>query len=282
MTRGYLTHAFNSRDVDYLRMAYCLALSLRLTQSTVDRLTVLVEPGQHVPAHYREVFDAVVELPVADRSRKDGWRVENFAELYGISPYDESVTLDSDMLFFDDVSGWWDDFAGQEVVAATAVDYRGRAIAHNPLRRNLYEIGLPDLHNGFLYFRRSEPVRELFATIAAHTRSWPETCRRHFGRTDVHYSSDCALLLALRDTGMEAGCVRASAGGHPAFVHMKACLQGWPGVSDTERDWRAHTDYRFSEDLRLTIGGESIGLPFHYHVRDFVDDRLLAAYERSV
>jgi hypothetical protein len=277
--RGYLTQAFNSGPVDYLRMAYCLALSLLLTQSSVKRLSVLVERGQRVPHRYRMAFDQVLELSGEDRSRAGGWRVENYHRLCELSPYEETVALDADMLFFDDVSAWWDVMARKEMVAATALNYLGAPIARNPLRSDFYEIGLPDLHNGFLYFRSGPTARGVFDTMADLLQNWSRVCQRHFGRPDVHYSSDCALLLALRERGLERVCANEDTGGIPHFIHMKACVQPWPGVPRHEREWRKYTDFRFSPDLRLTIGGIPITKPFHYHVRDFVTDRLLAAYE---
>lgn len=277
--RGYVTHAFNSGGVDYLRMAYCLALSLRLTQTRVHRLTVMVEPGQTVPAGYRDVFDQVVELPFEDHSCQDGWRVENYSRLYNVSPYDESVTLDADMLFFADVSSWWDVMASKDMVGGTALNYLGQPIERNPLRSNFYEIGLPDLHNGFLYFKKGPTARRVFGLITDFTGDWPTVTQRHFGRTDVHYSSDCALLLALREAGLERACANNDTGGIPRFIHMKACVQPWPGVRETAREWRDYVDYHFSPELQLTVGGVPITEPFHYHVRDFVTDDLLRAYQ---
>jgi hypothetical protein len=277
-TRGYLTHAFNHGEVDYLRMAYCLALSLRLTQSEVTSLSVIVADSHDVPAHYRDVFDRVITVPDARPAFvRENWRVDNFVHMYDLTPYDQTVTLDADMLFFDDVSPWWNRLGAADIAGATAVTYRGDVIVDNPLRANLYEIGLPDLHNGFFFFQQGNVAQRLFATMTRYLDDWDATCHRHFGRT-VPFSSDCALLLSIRDTGVED----ISAGpepGIPRFVHMKACLQGWPGVAPTEREWRRHAGFRFDQRLRLFIDGVRIGDPFHYHVRDFVTDELLRSYE---
>lgn len=280
MTRGYLTHAFNHGQVDYLRMAYCLALSLRLTQSKVRRLSVIVSESHRVPPHYLEVFDHVIPVP-DERPEfvRENWRVDNFVRMYDLTPYDQSVTLDADMLFFDDVSHWWDVLSPADIVGATAVTYRGEPIVDNSLRANLYEIGLPDLHNGFFFFRQGDVAKRLFATMTDYLDDWDGTCRRHFGRT-VPFSSDCALLLSIRDNGLE----EASAGprpGIPRFIHMKACLQGWPGVDPSEREWRHHAAHRFDSRLQLYIDDVRIGDPFHYHVRDFVTDDLLRSYEKA-
>ncbi|WP_399096217.1 hypothetical protein ACGH2B_28860 [Streptomyces sp. BBFR2] len=280
--RGYLTHAFNHDGADYLRMAYCLALSLRLTQSAVRGLSVIVPESQPFPARYRDAFDHVIAIPderpaFVDRS----WRVDNYVRMYDLSPYEESVTVDADTLFFDDVSSWWDVMAQADVVGGTAVTYRGDVVVNNPLRKELYRVGLPDLHNGFFYFRRGPVAERLFATMSGYLKDWEGTCERHFGRPDVPFSSDSALLLALRDNGLES----AAAGprpGTPRFVHMKACVQGWVGVPESAREWRPYVHHAFDDGLRLRIDGVRIGDPFHYHVRDFVSEELLRAYEAAV
>jgi len=280
--RGYITHAFNSGSVDYLRMAYCLALSLRLTQSAVSGLTVVVGEGDRVPPAYEEAFDHVVRLR-SDLSSPGGWRVHNYCQLYDASPYEETVTLDSDMLFFADVSGWWESLAGRDIVAATALTYRGVPIEDNPLRADFYAAGLPDLHNGFLYFREGPTAARVFETMKELTRDWEGLSPRYFGRSGVHFSSDGALLCALRATGCERSADNADLGGIPNFVHMKACMQGWSGVPRSERDWRRYAAYRFADDLgAIEVAGVRVTAPFHYHVRDFVDDGLLAAYHRRL
>jgi hypothetical protein len=276
--RGYITHAINDGTVDYLRMAYALALSLRHTQSTVSALTVVVADGQMIPDNYRDAFDHVIAIPdIRPSVVRPGWRVDSFVQLYNLSPYDETVTLDADMLFFDDVSDWWDLLAGQEIAGGTAYTYKGALIEHNPLRSDFYDVGFPDLHNGFLYFRSGEAAKTLFDAMIGNLASWEETSIRHFGRPDVPFSSDCAFLTALRDCGLEASAV-SNVPGIPRFIHMKACLQGWPGVGEHEREWRAHANYYFDDSLSLYIDGQRIGDPFHYHVRDFVTNELLARY----
>jgi hypothetical protein len=279
--RGYLTHAFNTARADYVRMAYCLAASIKLTQSDVRDISVVVPSSSAVPQWYLWAFDQVISVPnlAVKYAHDPNWQVENYVRLYELSPYDETVTLDADMLLFDDVSTWWSELAGHDVVPATAVTYRGERIQHNPLRADLYRIGLPDLHNGFLYMRKGDAAEQLFSVMQRLTSSWSEACVRHFGRPDVHFSSDAALLLGLRETGLEDVCRGASRSGIPRFIHMKGCLQGWPRAPQSAREWRDHVEFSFDAQLRLTVGDVMIGDPFHYHVRDFISDHLLARYE---
>ena len=43
MSKGYIVIAQNNATTDYLEQAYALALNLKLTQSTVNNLTVCVD-----------------------------------------------------------------------------------------------------------------------------------------------------------------------------------------------------------------------------------------------
>jgi len=59
MSKGYIVIAQNSEDTNYLRMAYALALSLKITQSKVSNLAVCVEDKSTVPEKYKK---EVIEL----------------------------------------------------------------------------------------------------------------------------------------------------------------------------------------------------------------------------
>jgi hypothetical protein len=277
-SRGYICIALNSSGIDYLRMAYCLALSLRVTQSFVSNLTVVVEDPADVPARLARVFDHVTALPLYDLSRGSRWRVQNYNQLYLASPYEETVTLDADMLFFDDVSNWWPVMATRNVLAATHVlDHRGKVVVNNPLRKSFYRVGLPDVHNGFLFFRKSEEAMRLFDEMRRITRDWEAVSRQIFGTVE-HYSGDAAMVCALRTLGMEREVTTGDTAGIPNFVHMKTGIQGWVGASDP--DWRRYGEVQW-RDLRLFIGGHEIRAPLHYHVRDFITDDVLARYEAA-
>jgi len=279
LSQGYICSALNSGDANYLQMAYCLAISLKLTQSTVSRLSVVVDRAADVPAVYRQVFDHVIELPV-DHSAPNGWRVQNYHQLYVLSPYDETVTLDADMLFFKDVSKWWDVMRRKEIVAATRVlDYRGNLVTHNPYRENFYRCGLPDVHNGFLFFRKSPLTERLFQTMREFTLEWETACTRYFGQPEI-YSGDASLALALRHLQLEEVCQTHDTGGIPVFIHMKTGMQGWSGAVDG--DWRKYASIEWSDRLDLKIEGYDIRFPLHYHLRDFLSPELLLRYEEAL
>ena len=101
MSKGYIVIAQNNDTVDYLEQAYALALNLKLTQSTVSNLTVCVDAKTKklITAKHKKVFDKIVDIPWQDDASDAVWKINNKWKYYYMSPYDETVILDTDMLF---------------------------------------------------------------------------------------------------------------------------------------------------------------------------------------
>ena len=279
MTCGYLATAIPSPSGNYIKNAYCLALSLMLTQSQHSRLSIMTTKKSIIPEKYKAVFEHVIELPEPDLSSLFAWKVHNFYQLFSATPYDKTVVVDADTLFFDDVSCWWDLFSGRNVIATKRIlDYRGNVITYNPLREYTYKHNLPDIHNGFFYFDKSPTSAELFNRIKYNTLHWQDQCKSLFGE-EIHFSSDGALQVSVKELGTIDEFTLQNTP-FPTFVHMKTCMQGWKDATD--KDWRKYVSYSFDDNLALEIGGFRISYPFHYHIRNFITDSLIDLYERKL
>ena len=77
MSKGYVTIAQNSGDIDYIRMAYALALSIKATQSTINKLSILVTEGTLIQPRYQDAFDKIIEMPWGDDAQNKDWKVNN-------------------------------------------------------------------------------------------------------------------------------------------------------------------------------------------------------------
>ena len=175
MSRGYIVIAQNSGDTDYLRMAYGLALSLKATQTTVSNLCVCVDKDTKVPKKYLEVFDQVVEIPWEDDAKDATWKINNKWKYYYMSPYDETVILDTDMVFPTDVSHWWDTLSDKDIWACTNVKtYRGEnAVDHNNYYREYFvKNNLPNVYTAFFYFKKSDQATEFFNFVEIIFQNW--------------------------------------------------------------------------------------------------------------
>jgi hypothetical protein len=125
MTRGALIFAHNNRDIDY---AYMAMLSARLAKKNLGiPVSLVTDPSTlewaKTSNNYEQLvstFDKIIEVdrPITDnRSRlHDGVHFKNIpfvnanrANVYELTPYDQTLLMDSDFLIFSDrLSSYWD------------------------------------------------------------------------------------------------------------------------------------------------------------------------------
>ena len=100
MSKGYIVIAQNNASVDYLQQAYALALNLKLTQSSVNNLTVCVdaETKKKITNKHKQVFDYIVDIPWQDDAQGEDWKINNKWKYLHMTPYDETVVLDTFLL----------------------------------------------------------------------------------------------------------------------------------------------------------------------------------------
>ena len=131
MDKGYIVIAQNNDTTDYLEQAYALALNLKLTQSTVSNLTVCVDDKTKklIKQKHKDIFDHIVDIPWNDQAKDAEWKINNKWKYYYMTPYKETVILDTDMIFPNDVSHWWDMLSEKDIWACTNVKtYRGEPV----------------------------------------------------------------------------------------------------------------------------------------------------------
>ena len=277
--RGFLVFAQNG-ETDYLRLAYGLALSLRATQSEVSALSVVVTPGQDIPTHYREVFDQVIDVPWLDEAKNSSWKLENEWKAFHVTPYEETIKLDADMLFTTDIKEWWPVLARQDVWACTDVEtYRGEGVVSDYYRKVFTANDLPNIYTAFMYFKASDAALELFSMAEVIYHNWQKFFHEFLDITrPSEVSTDVVFALAMKLIDRTDEMTFA---GHsiPRFVHMKSRLQGWPDIGE---EWTNHLSGTLTEDLVLKIGRYRQTLPVHYHIKSFLTDEMISTYEKAI
>ena len=280
-TRGFFTIAQNSGDVDYIRMAYALALSLRVSQRTVKNLTIGITPGTTVPAEYAWAFDKIVEIPWGDHAANSTWKLENEWKAIHMSPYDETIKLDADMLFFNDIGTWWDTMSINDFVMCNKVmTYRTEVITSDYYRKTFTENNLPDVYTSFMYFKKTTYCYDIFSMAKTIFFNWerffemfllPEN-RPAYPSTDVIF----ALVLKILDLDQ----LFYTTNDIPVFTHMKSNIQGWK-LSPNE-DWQEKMPVFFTPDLQCRLGNHLQFFPLHYHSKTFITQTMLDYYERKL
>lgn len=283
MTRGYIILAQNSSNYDYIRLAYALALSIKNTQSTINNVCLATDiPVDKLDSKVVALFDNIVPIPWIDQAVGTAWKIENTWKFYHMSPYDETVILDADMLFPTDISHWWDIMATQDVWSTNKPrTFKGELVTSTKYRKVFVTNKLPNFHIAFTYFKKSELAAELFGLIEIIFNNWEKFFYNYLDENRPGYNSgDVAYALAIKILGIENECF-GNSDLIPSFVHMKGHLQNIDERLITE-DWTKHIPTYFKEDGTFKIGNYEQTLPFHYQVKEWLTDDMIKILEKRV
>ena len=284
MTRGYIVIAQNNDTVDYLEQAYALALNLKLTQTTVSNLAVCVDNNTKklIKAKHKKVFDKIVDIPWQDDAKEEQWKINNKWKYYYMTPYDETVILDTDMIFPTDVSYWWDIMAQRDVWATTKVrTYRGEVANSDFYRKWFTANNLPNVYTAFFYFKKSELASDLFAMIEIIFQNWQRMFFKYMpeGKPDW-LSGDVAYALAMQILVIEHLCTRENIDSFPTFTHMKSMIQNIPH-SNISENWSNSLPTYYKSYNSFKIGTFNQMYPFHYVEKDWMDKNKISQMEND-
>lgn len=274
--KGYLTFAQNNATTDYLELAYVQALSIKVTQ-TINNYAVVVDQktAECVTEKHRSVFDHIIIMQ-DDMSEHDGWKLKNEWKAFGLSPFYETVKIESDILLPSNIDHWWPAMQKHEVLITSKVlNYEGKVGKSRAYRRLFDDNDLPDLYSGFMYFRFSQTAAVLFHYAEHIYKNWDLfrdqiliRCLDHQPTTDVVFAIAAKMLGVERCTNPELD--------YPTFTHMKGAMNGW-GV---DVDWREKLYATLHDTGNLTVGFRRQTQPFHYFQKQFITSDLIEKYER--
>lgn len=280
--RGFFTFAQNTGTTDYLRMAYLLALNLKATQTKIPYLSIGITPGTTVPSDYAWAFDNIIEIPWGDDARLSEWKLQNEWKAIHMSPYDETVKLDCDMLFFRDISLWWDMMSMEEFhICNRVVDHRGKTINNDHYRKDFTANALPNVYTAMTYFKKTSGTFELFSLVRDLFLGW-DTVRMNllaYEHRPRLASTDLVFALALKLMDLDGRWYTENS--FPTFTHMKTYLQGWKD-DGLHEDWYKNVPGFLRPDLGCKIGNHEQLFPLHYHAKGFVTDRMIGYHEKKV
>lgn len=274
--QGYFAFVQNS-EVDYLRLAYLQALSIKTTQR-INKYAVAVDPQTkaQITDKHRRVFDYIIDIPFGDDAADDDWKLANAWKLYSCTPFKETVNLDADILFTRDISHWWDHMRQKEIcITADVMDYHGNVITDRRFRKVFDDNNLLNTYNGFSYFRYSRTMVAFFTALRMIFQHWDtfrdkvlKNCRIEKPTTDEAYAL-AALYIG------EENCYIP--GIQPTFCHMKSELQPF----QSSQKWTDEVSWTLTNDMDFIVGGYYQMYPFHYQLKEFVTDELIERYEEN-
>jgi hypothetical protein len=275
MTKGYVVLAQNTDTIDYVRQAYALALSLKLSQSTVSNISIITD--NRVPEEYKSVFENIIPIPWGDAAVSSRFKVENRWKIYHASPYDQTIVLDTDMLVLDDLTSFWNTFEHYDVYYTSKVlDYRNKLVTSDYYRKAFTANHLPNLYSGLHYFKKGDFAKEFYSWIEVITNNW-EMFYGHF--VSEHYPDRASMDItaALAAKVMDVSEQVTNTKHDPVtFVHMKSRIQGWTEPTDS---WMQSVAVYFDDACELKIANYRQQGVFHYTEKDFLTDKIVSKLE---
>lgn len=284
MSKGYFTIAQGEM---YQRFAYALALSLKITQpKELSNLSIAITPEERaaIPSKYLEVFDQVLDIPWGDHAVDSAWKLENEWKAIHITPYDETIKLDADMLFTSDVRGRWDALSSQSLLCATRpVTYRGEVITSDYYRKVFTANELPNVYSAFMYFKKDDTSFEFFNLaediFKNYQRYFYEFLEAEHRPTEVSTDVVFGLAAKITQTGFSNVDTLLDA---TSFIHMKSKLQNWQSVNYLDSDWMDMVPCHFPSLKDMKIGQYRLDVPFHYYQKNFLTDDMILDMEREL
>lgn len=169
MSQGYITLATGPRA--YIEMAVNLLLSLRVNDP--HRPTcIVIDEGAEFPPEFRPYVDHVVHL-----APKAGYHgCLNKLRLHELSPFDESMFVDSDCLLVkNDMDRHWRKFAAPGFSIAGGKVTSGQWYGFD-IAQVLKQLGAPymvKMNSGVFYFRKGPETQTFFDTTARLVETHP-------------------------------------------------------------------------------------------------------------
>lgn len=272
--QGFLTIAQNS-TVDYLRLAYVQAMSIKLTMPG-SKYAVLVDANTHkqVTNKHRAVFDYVIEMPVDDAAEQD-WKLANEWQAFDLSPFKETIKLESDLLFTRSIEHWWTMFRLRNLVISLGCkDYQGNPGKSRKYRKIFDDNQLPDVYTGLMYFRYARETYEFFEVVKACFRHWDLITPQLKNYRDEQPTTDLVYAIAAKHMGVET-CTLPSCD-FINFTHMKNAINDWASPTP----WPEMVLSEFDLPM-IRINNVNQYHPVHYQNKSWVTDEVVERFENE-
>ena len=250
--RGYLVVAQNIGTIDYVACATQLARSIRQFHPDA-RIALLTDSTDKSDA-----FDYHVAFthPLSDNPYANDWQV------FGASPFRQTIKLEADMIIASKIDHWWTMLEHRDVVISTgARDFYDHPATSRFYRKVFDSNNLPDVYNAITYWRLSETAQQFFQLVRSIFEHWAEY-KTLLKFPDEVPSTDLVYAMAAQIIGPEM--ITMPFATYPQIVHMKRHM-----ISTHSEDWTQELTWELNP-LRINTVAQWGAV--HYHVKDWRHD----------
>lgn len=273
MNFGYLIFVAEHKEIDYLKLAYALALTIKNTQKAgYDKVALVVNDKDQLSRLTSPwVFDIVIE-----------WDQESFWDgrswMDKLTPWDHTVCLDADMLFTRDYSHWIDFFIKNcdLYIPHKSYTYRGETVSNDFYRKAFVKNDLPNLYSFYTFFKKGSSVTAEFFKLGRYIIKYPTEFKNLYLSkykpevvgTDEAFALSSKLLDLSSSISFELN--------FPKVVHMKSAAQNWSYVTDT---WTENVGFYVDRKGQIKIGNYQQVDILHYVDKQIITDEIIDILE---
>lgn len=277
MSKGIIVIAQNNKTINYVTQACVLAMSLKLIDPETN---ISLVTNDTVEKDYISLFDNIYSIPWSDEAEDKNWKIDNRWKLYHISPYNETIVLDTDILVLEKISNYWNFLSNYDLFfVSNVLTYRYETVSNDFYRKTFTSNNLPNLYSGFHYFKKSEFAYEFYTWLEIVMKNWEDFYTQHLdSNIPDHLSVDvaCAIVAKILDCTEK---ITTNAECAPTFVHMKTKVQNWNRFNN---NWKDYVGIYFDNDCRLKIGNYQQTKLFHYTDKLFVNDNIVSKLRKKL
>lgn len=276
MKFGYLLVVAEHETIDYLQLAYALALSIKNTQKPgYDQVALVIDDKSKLDKlNSSWVFNHVIE-----------WNQETFWDgrswMDELTPFENTVCLDADMLFTRDYSHWIDYFIenSELYIPNKAHTYRGEVVTEQFYRKAFVKNDLPNLYSMWTFFKKDSALAKEFFELGRYIIKNPIEFSNLFLTehkpkvlgTDEAFALSAKVLDITDTISYELD--------FPRLVHMKPMVQNFPWPADK---WSDHLGFYINRKGNLKIGNYQQNDIVHYVEKDKITDEVINVLEEIV
>jgi len=270
---GFLTIAQNNQNTDYLLLAYVQAMSIKLTMPNSQYAVIVDETTKlQVTDKHKKVFDYIICLP-QDYAKDEHWKLANEWQVFNLTPFKETIKVESDILFTRSIKHWWPTFQLRDVVLSVGCkDYQGNKSTVRRYRQIFDDNHLPDTYNGLMYFRYSQTAKDFFSISEQIWNNWELVTKQLKNYREELPSTDLVYAIAANILGIES-CTLPTCD-FINFTHMKNSINGWV----ESQPW---PELAISEVTVPMVRVNNINQynPWHYQEKNWVTDEIVKRFE---
>jgi hypothetical protein len=213
MSRGILLFACNNEKIDYLKLAYCSSLMIRHHLGDDVGISIVTDPGTMKTSHslVEKLKSAGVNIILAPSSTMSRPNVRQFSDTqyysvsaefintnrmlaYDLSPYEETLLIDTDYLIqSDSLNKVWGSVE-DVMINSSATSLQGTSLSSQEVRLN--DFGIKMFWATVIYFKKCRRAEILFQFVE-HIKDHWDYYKLIYDFPHSLYRNDYAFSIAI-------------------------------------------------------------------------------------